>query len=115
MTQIILTEEASISFALNELWIDAIKNELQKNVDFSKALAITDFEDKKQFELVKSTKNWYVKTRNTIKRAFKFKRDEYNALAKQNLERDLKIIEIMHLGFLIDVHRKNIHLSQKMS
>jgi len=34
-----------------------IKLELNKTVEFSKNLEITDFEDKKQFELVKSTKN----------------------------------------------------------
>jgi hypothetical protein len=41
---------------------------------------------------VKDTKNGYVKTRNTIKRAFKSKRDELNQLAKDNLEAEREVI-----------------------
>ena len=96
MTKIILTEEnALIQVLENKTGIEDVKSELQKTVDFSKALEITDFEDKKQFELVKNTKNGYVKTRNTIKRAFKFKRDDYNALAKANLEAEREVIAVI--------------------
>lgn len=97
MTKIILTEENSILEILEfkKVWINQIKEELQKTVDFSKSLEIKDFEDKKQFELIKSTKNWYVKTRNTIKRAFKSKRDEYNALSKENLEAEREVISVI--------------------
>lgn len=86
MTKIILTEEQSITTALDTVWLDAIKSELQKTVDFSKNLKITDIEDKKQFQVIKDTKNGYVKTRNSLERAFKSKRDFYNKASKDNLE-----------------------------
>ena len=97
MQKLILTDETSILSTLEfkKVWIEEIKQELQKNVEFSKNLTITDFEDKKQIESVKSTKNWYVKTRNTIKRAFKSKRDEYNFLAKENLEAEREVIAVI--------------------
>ena len=97
MEKLSLTDENSIISTLEfkKVGIEEIKQELQKNVEFSKNLTITDFEDKKQLELVKSTKNWYVKTRNTIKRAFKSKRDEYNDLAKQNLEAEREVIAVI--------------------
>jgi hypothetical protein len=81
-----IMEENSIILILEN------KKELQKTVEFSKNLSIIDFEDKKQFELVKDTKNGYVKTRNTIKRAFKSKRDEYSQLSKENLEKEREVI-----------------------
>jgi len=96
-TKIILTQEESISHALDTVWVGAIKNKLQEVVDFSKSLNITDFEDDSQFEVVKRTKIWYVKTRNTIKRAFKFKRDDYNSLAKANLEAEREVIAVIEL------------------
>lgn len=95
--KIILTEENSITTALWSVWTEAIKNELQKTVDFSKKLTITDLEDKQQFKIVKDTKNWYVKTRNTIKRAFKSKRDEYNALAKENIQAEKDVISVIEI------------------
>ena len=89
-------EENSIILILeNKNWLEEIKKELQKTVEFSKNLSIIDFEDKKQFELVKDTKNGYVKTRNTIKRAFKSKRDELNQLAKDNLEAEREVIWVI--------------------
>lgn len=98
MEKIILTEENAIIKVLeNTTGIADVKAELQKTVNFSSKLEITDFEDKKQFELVKNTKNWYVKTRNTIKRAFKFKRDDYNALAKANLEAEREVISVIEV------------------
>lgn len=93
--QIILTEEQSISTALETVGIEAIKNQLQKNVDFSKSLEIKDFSDRKQIQLVKDTKNGYVKTRNTIARAFKLKRDDYNKLAKQNIEAEKDVLTVI--------------------
>ena len=97
MQKLILTDETSILSTLEfkKVWIEEIKQELQKNVEFSKGLTITDFEDKKQFQIVKDTKNGYVKTRNTIKRAFKSKRDEYNFLAKENLEAEREVIAVI--------------------
>ena len=97
MTKLILSDENSILEVLEfkKVWILEIKQELQKNVEFSKNLTITDFEDLKQFEIVKSTKNGYVKTRNTIKRAFKSKRDEYNSLSKENLEAEREVIWVI--------------------
>lgn len=97
MTKLILSDETSILEVLEfkKVWIEEIKQELQKNVEFSKNLTITDFEDLKQFEIVKSTKNGYVKTRNTIKRAFKSKRDEYNLLSKENLEAEREVIWVI--------------------
>lgn len=94
-TAIVLTEEESISTALATVGIEAIKNELQKNVDFSKSLEIKDFSDKKQIQVVKDTKNGYVKTRNTISRAFKLKRDDYNKLAKQNIEAEKEVLTVI--------------------
>lgn len=90
-----LNNEESITQALSNNSIDLIKKELQKNVEFSKKLTITDLEDKKQFQVVKDTKNWYVKTRNSIKRAFKSKRDEYNKLAKDNLSAEKEVIAVI--------------------
>ena len=95
--KIILTEESSITTALWTVWTQAIKDELQKTVEFSKGLTITDLEDKKQFQIVKDTKNWYVKTRNTIKRAFKSKRDEYNKLSKDNIKAEKDVISVIEL------------------
>lgn len=75
MNKIILTEERSILNAISNLWAEAIKNELQKNVEFSSTLKVTDIEDKGQIKIIKDEKNRYVKTRNSVKRAFKSKRD----------------------------------------
>ena len=36
-----------------------------------------------------------MKTRNTLKRAFKSKRDEYNELARQNLEAEREVIAVI--------------------
>jgi hypothetical protein len=94
-TKIILTEESSITTALSTVWIEAIKNELQKTVEFSKWLTITDLEDKKQFQIVKDTKNGYVKTRWTIERAFKSNRDEYNKQATDNLIAQREVIWVI--------------------
>lgn len=93
--KIILTEEDSITNALSTVWTDAIKVELAKTVEFSKGLTITDLEDKKQFQIVKDTKNGYVKTRWTIERAFKSKRDEYNKLASDNLVAQREVVWVI--------------------
>ena len=90
-----LTDETSIVSALSDNGIQKIKDELQKNVEFSKTLIITDLEDKKQIKIVKDTKNWYVKSRGTIERAFKSKRDEYNKLAAENLVAQREVIWVI--------------------
>lgn len=93
--KIILTEEDSISNALTTVWTDGIKNELQKNIEFSQAITITDAKDKKQLQTVKDTKNWYVKTRNTIKRAFKSKRDKNTQENRDNLEAEREVLLVI--------------------
>lgn len=94
-TKIILTEESSITTALSTVWVEAIKSELQKNVEFSKWLTITNLEDKKQFQIVKDAKNGYVKTRKTIERAFKSKRDDYNKLSADNLIAQREVVGVI--------------------
>ena len=95
MKQIILTSDDSLSEALWTVWVDAIKEELIKTVEFSKTLKVTDIDDPKQLAVIKSTKNWYVKTRNSIKRAFKSKRDEYTKLSKDNLSTQNDVISVI--------------------
>lgn len=95
-TKIILTEESSILDVLKtNNWLQAIKNEFSKVVEFSSKLEITDFEDKKQIEIVKSSKQWYVTTRNTIKRAFKSKRDINTEENRLNLEAEREVLAVM--------------------
>lgn len=95
-TKIILTEEASILDVLKtNNWLQAIKNEFAKVVEFSSKLEITDFEDKKQIEIVKSSKQWYVTTRNTIKRAFKSKRDINTEENRLNIIAEKEVLEVM--------------------
>jgi hypothetical protein len=48
-----------------------------------------------QFKIVKDAKPGYVATRNTIERAFKFKRDEYNAKAADNLSLQREVIAVI--------------------
>lgn len=94
--KIILTEEASILDVLKtNNWLQAIKDEFSKVVEFSSKLEITDFEDKKQIEIVKSSKQWYVTTRNTIKRAFKSKRDINTEENRLNLEAEREVLAVM--------------------
>jgi len=94
--KIILTEETSILQVLkNENWLQEIKNEFHKVVEFSSKLEITDFEDKKQIEIVKTSKQWYVTTRNTIKRAFKSKRDINTEENRLNLEAEREVLAVM--------------------
>lgn len=93
--EIILTSDDSLSEALSTVWVDAIKEELQKTVEFSKSLKVTDIDDPKQLAVIKSTKNWYVKTRNSIKRAFKLKRDEYTKLSKDNMDAQNDVISVI--------------------
>ena len=94
--KIILTEETSILEVLkNENWLKEIKDEFQKVVEFSSKLEITDFEDKKQIEIVKTSKQGYVTTRNTIKRAFKSKRDINTEQNRLNLEAEREVLEVM--------------------
>lgn len=118
MNKITLTEENSIIAILdNKNGLEDIKKELQKTVDFSKNLTITDFSDKKQIELVRDTKNGYVKTRNTIKRAFKSKRDEYNLLASDNLKAERDVISVIEweekrLDEMVEIAEK-LHLRKQ--
>lgn len=94
--KIILTEETSIMEVLDtKTWLQDIKSELQKTVDFTNTLTINDLEDINQIKIVKEAKNWYVKTRNTIERAFKSKRDEYNIKSKMNLEAQRDVISVI--------------------
>jgi len=96
MTEINLQSEASLSTILtDENAIIKIKSELKKVVEFSKPLEIKDYGDESQFRIVKEAKNGYVKTRNTIKRAFKEKRDEYTVLAKDNLEAEREVVGVI--------------------
>ena len=119
MTQIILTEETSITNALDTLWVEAIKTELQKTVEFSKSLKITNIDDKKQFQLIKDTKNGYVKTRNSLERAFKSKRDFYNKASADNLvaqreavwvitEEENRLAEIVSIANLKKLREDNV-------
>jgi len=92
-----LTDETSIVSALWEVGIQSIKDELQKNIEFSKALTITDWTDKGQVKIVKDAKNWYVKTRNSIKRAFKSKRDTNTQENRDNLEAEREVLAVIEL------------------
>ncbi|MDD4110721.1 MAG: hypothetical protein PHS54_04125 [Clostridia bacterium] len=95
--KIILNDEQSLvkQIELPE-FVQALKLELQNQVEFSKSLEIKDFQDSRQIEIVQKTKTLYVTNRNTIKRAFKSKRDEWNKLSKDNIKLQddiLKVIE----------------------
>lgn len=95
MTQIILTEESSIVEALRDWGVEAIKAELQKTIDFSSRLKITDADTPAQFQIIKNTKNGYVKSRNTIKRWFKSRRDYHNEMARENLAAEREVLADM--------------------
>lgn len=95
MSDIILTDEQSVQNAISTVGIETIKNKLAETVEFSKNLEIKDFTDKNQIAAVHSSKQGYVKTRNTIKRAMKFKRDEWNALSKENIKQEKDIISVI--------------------
>ena len=92
----LLSEETSILEVLKkENWLQEIKNEFQKIVQFSSKIKIEDFEDKKQIEIVKSIKQWYVTNRTTIKRAFKSKRDINTEENRLNLEAEREVLAVM--------------------
>lgn len=97
INKIILTEESSILTAFTTVWIEAIKDEFKSTIDFTKNIVLTDFEDKKQFKIVKDTRNWYVKTRNTVKRAFKSRRDINTKENRENIEAEKEILAVIEL------------------